>query len=251
MENNPQSIDGRQEKKSCVPCNQSTNHTLLYVLGGWLSPIFRVDEDAETPTMEGKETSLKQVWLIWRCNGCDSLLLQESWVYAEEFETDPIGAIDGASYYPPQEKRRMQLKQFERIPDKLKTIYEQTHNAYVHELDILCAVGLRSLIEGICDDQEISGKHDKLEKKIANLPKLGVRPNRIKNLHSFRFMGNTAIHELTAPNPDDLRLAIEIIEDILNDLYNLDYRLTLLNERQKQNPKFLVPEDNLDSDQPE
>ena len=90
-----------------------------------------------------------------------------------------------------------------------------------------------------------------MEKKIANLPKLGVRPNRIKNLHSFRFMGNTAIHELTAPNPDNLRLAIEIIEDILNDLYDLDYRLTLLNERQKQNPKFLVPEDNLDSDQPE
>lgn len=37
-------------------------------------------------------------------------------------------------------------------------------------------------------------------------------------------MGNEALHRLTPPSRQDLRLAIEIIEDLLNFLYELDYK---------------------------
>ena len=37
-------------------------------------------------------------------------------------------------------------------------------------------------------------------------------------------MGNVAAHELEAPNREDLKLAIEVIEDLLNFLYELDYK---------------------------
>jgi hypothetical protein len=46
----------------------------------------------------------------------------------------------------------------------------------------------------------------------------------VTNLHSLRFIGNEAAHELAAPAEEELRLAIEICEDLLNYLYELDYK---------------------------
>lgn len=275
MEMNQEPTEKRQEKKPCEWCHRTTNHTLLHILGGFefgpveltgdnefrLIPEIEYDGEfefippARIEEMEAegaKITFYKQVWAIWRCDGCNALLLESGMVMREEFETDPISNMDAREYYPApvQGKRKTAFKHFERIPEKLRSIYEQTRDAYVHKLDILCAMGLRGLIEGICDDKEISGKHDSLEKKIKNLAKLGIPGNIIENLHSFRFMGNTAVHELRAPDASDLHLAIEIVEDILNYLYDLDYKLTALNERQrqKQNPKFLLSEDTPNSD---
>ena len=40
--------------------------------------------------------------------------------------------------------------------------------------------------------------------------------------------GNQAVHQLEAPNPNDARLAIEVMEDLLNFLYELDYKASRL-----------------------
>jgi hypothetical protein len=81
------------------------------------------------------------------------------------------------------------------------------------------------VIEGICADKGVKGAN--LEKRIngleAHLPKTIVA-----NLHSFRFMGNEALHELAAPKRTDLKVAIEVSEDLLNFLYELDYKASLL-----------------------
>ncbi len=44
-------------------------------------------------------------------------------------------------------------------------------------------------------------------------------------------MGNKAAHELEAPNESELTLAIEVMEDLLNYLYELEYKVRRL-------PKF-------------
>jgi hypothetical protein len=61
---------------------------------------------------------------------------------------------------------------------------------------------------------------------VSLLPK-----NVVESLHGFRFMGNTAIHELTPPDRNDLRLAIAVSEDLLNYLYELDYKAKSLSRR--------------------
>ena len=66
-----------------------------------------------------------------------------------------------------------------------------------------------------------------LEVKIDNLSSI-LPANIVINLHSFRFIGNDAIHELTPPKAEALRLAIEIVEDLLNFLYELDYKASRL-----------------------
>jgi hypothetical protein len=76
-------------------------------------------------------------------------------------------------------------------------------------------------------DKQIRGKN--LEEKIDGLATI-LPANIVKNLHSLRFMGNIATHELEPPPPYDLRLAVEICEDLLNYLYELDYKTARLGE---------------------
>lgn len=52
--------------------------------------------------------------------------------------------------------------------------------------------------------------------------------NIVRNLHGFRFIGNRAVHELEAPDKSELGLAIDVIEDLLNFLYSLDYKASIL-----------------------
>jgi len=79
--------------------------------------------------------------------------------------------------------------------------------------------------------KNIDGKN--LEQRIDHLEAI-LPANIVQNLHGFRFMGNEALHELGAPDPKDLRLAIEVSEDLLNFLYELDYKASRL---PKQKPK--------------
>jgi hypothetical protein len=69
-----------------------------------------------------------------------------------------------------------------------------------------------------------------LEGKINGLTSI-IPKNIAANLHSMRFLGNQALHELEVPQEDDIHLAISVIEDILNIVYDLDYKSTMLKER--------------------
>ncbi len=216
----------------CHQCNNRTIHTLQYA--EWYAEYEDQHEDG-TPWEYG------DTFLIWRCNGCLTLTLEDAITELDFFGGDENARADykDSHYYPNLGENVIRRRYFG-IPKKIQRIYYETIDAFNNNLNILCATGLRGLIEGICDDKEISGKHDNLEKKIKSLTKAGIPANMTENLHSFRFMGNTAIHELTSPKREELRLAIEIIEDLLNYLYDLDYKLKRLSTSQKQRPKFIV-----------
>ena len=58
--------------------------------------------------------------------------------------------------------------------------------------------------------------------RIAGLQEKGIlTQNNAQTLHEHRCMGNAAVHELARPSVDELRLAIEIIEHILEQLYEI------------------------------
>jgi hypothetical protein len=76
-------------------------------------------------------------------------------------------------------------------------------------------------LEGICAEKGIEGRN--LHTKIDGL-KVYLPANIVDSLHRFRFVGNEAAHELQAPTEAELRLAIEVMEDLLNFLYELDYK---------------------------
>jgi len=126
-----------------------------------------------------------------------------------------------------------------KLKPKLRGIYRETIDSFNSGSLILCTAGLRALLEGVCDDKRITGKV--LRDKINNLQPLLPNKNIIKNLHHFRFTGNKAVHRLEAPERPGTRLAIEVMEDLLNFLYELDYKASRLRKFKKTKKAKSIP----------
>jgi Domain of unknown function (DUF4145) len=108
---------------------------------------------------------------------------------------------------------------------------------------ILCAGGLRALVEGICAGQNIAdgprrnhttGEYDRnrdtgeirrgttLDCKIEALAERNILTVRqAQSLHEHRYLGNMALHELEIPTEAALESAVAIVEHILEGLYSI------------------------------
>ena len=74
------------------------------------------------------------------------------------------------------------------------------------------------IIECICNDKEVTGRN--LEKKISNLKNLGdISKRDVDLLHSLRFLGNDAVHDLSIPDDQDIKVAFNIIEHLIQSIY--------------------------------
>lgn len=162
---------------------------------------------------------------LWQCAGCAECLL-------ERYTTEDDDVELHSEVFPERTKFHTERRHFLKLPDKLDNIYRETLHAFNQRLAVLCAAGIRALLEGICQDKSIDGSN--LKQRIDKLDAL-LPSNIVDNLHAFRFIGNTAVYELTAPSQRDLRLAIEICEDLLNFLYELDYKASQLRESVDRN----------------
>ena len=104
------------------------------------------------------------------------------------------------------------------IPENIRTIYIETIMAFKADLSILTAGGLRAIIEALCNHLKI--KNDNLSVRIDLLHKKGHPTlSESKRLHSIRFMGNDALHEIVKPKKDHLYLLLEIINHLLANLF--------------------------------
>ncbi len=171
---------------------------------------------------------------FWVCAGCDKGTLGE--FYTFDVTNDDDALIADEEYFPGRTILHVEEKNFKQLPKKLTIIYRETLRAYNNSLSILCALGLRALIEGICADKGITDNN--LKTRINKMESIPLPQNIVSNLHSLRFIGNEAAHELAAPTMGELKLAIEICEDLLNYLYELDYKAyQLTSSRQSRKTK--------------
>jgi hypothetical protein len=195
----------------CNHCKQDTNHDLKgdHTASWW-------DEDASFGEMH--------VYRLWVCMGCEHGLLQREYVNSEG-ET-------AFSYYPPRSRNESFAKPYAKLKPHLAAIYKESITCYNGKALILCASGLRALLEGICEDKRIKGKN--LKAKIDGLKTHLPNNKIIRNLHQFRFMGNDAVHELAAPKPAELALAIGVIEELLSFFYELHYKASQLREMRRR-----------------
>jgi len=218
-----------------IYCNRCKNYTRNILRANYEQEFY----PGEYPEMEMEYA--KGEWQIWQCLGCDDVVFLEVWVTSED--QDPLSGkiIPTEHLYPERNNSKpahiIESKEFEHIPAHLDALYHEVINSFNNGSGILCAVGLRALIEGICIDKGIiKGPNDKgkivktLDGKI-NAMKSIVPENITKNLHGFRFMGNDAVHQLAMPPITDLALAITIAEDILNIVYDLNYTTSRLFQR--------------------
>lgn len=227
-----------RKKIYCNACKQDTNH----ILKGWHERNY-VETDIDH---DGDEYPvLRENWLyqFWVCLGCDTATMIEQYHCPDmPLWHDKHGPIENrdTTYHP----QRIYLnkrteKTFLHIPSRLRKIYKEIIAAYQQEMNLLCAVGLRALLEGICisegindeiaynllpgkDPQKKPGKLNTLKDK-CNIPQ-----DIIDSLCKMAVFGNDATHKLDATSQHDISLAIDLIEALLTTLYearlNLEYK---------------------------
>ncbi|MFT3893312.1 MAG: DUF4145 domain-containing protein [Anaerolineales bacterium] len=226
----------KRERIACNSCNQETWHELVASHTATF-PIYQLEE-TEDGLSRWHADDLVERWDIFHCLGCDTVTIKIT-------TKDPTDEESGYywNFLPRRNKKERIKKVFHNTPTHLNRLYNEIISTYNQELLVLCAGGIRALLEGICADKKIkqgitaSGQiRDTLEGKINGLTAI-VPAGIVKNLHGLRFLGNRALHELETPNKADLELALTVIEDILNVVYDLDYRAGLLHKRFKPRRK--------------
>lgn len=217
----------------CNSCQHETNHVCRLDEFSFV----RLDEDEDIDTYGVEVDGLR----LWSCAGCDEWTIEKyaALTVVEEYDALIDPKRIWSTYLPERTRFYAKLKQYHLLPPTLVQVYQEVLHSYNSDLVILCAVGIRTLLEGICADQEIRGGNlfQKIEGLSDMLPK-----NIVSNLHSLRFLGNEAAHELVSPDREEIHLAIQLIEDLLNFLYDLDYRASLLKERRKKLGKKNYPD---------
>lgn len=210
----------QKEQAICNECNHLTWHKVITSHVLTCSTYDGLGGDDYEGEVDSK-------WDLLQCMGCGSISVRMT-IENESFEKPYV------TFYPERTIEHHTAKYYVRLPAKLAHLYYEVSDTFNKKNLILCSAGLRALLEGICVDKGIfegpneKGKTTKsLEGKINGLTSI-VPPSIVKNLHGLRFLGNQALHELDAPNKSDIQLAINVIEDIMNIIYELDYKAQLL-----------------------
>lgn len=212
----------------CNACRQVTNHELI-------------SRHSRTEDL-GDEESGNEIYTlhyeIWKCRGCESMTFRHHEIndFIADVSSDAGFNYDVKETLYPRRIRHI-AKFFFNIPQRLRQIYNETVECFNAGNWLLCGAGIRATIEGICLDKVIvegptsKGKIERnLEGRLNALSKF-IPESIVSNLHGLRFLGNDVVHELKVPKEEDLELALEIVEDMLNVLYNLDYRSKLIAEK--------------------
>jgi hypothetical protein len=216
------------EKIFCNTCNTVTNHALR---ARYSTP--RIEHPHEDPD----PARYANRYSLWCCQGCEEATLEKQ---SASEDRDEEWEAAGGEYYPRRLNDCIQPKFFVRLNSELRQLYNEIISCFNMDCLLLCSVGLRSLIEGICEDQGLHAKE--LWQKIDGLKALLPSQDLIDSLHSFKFSGNYAAHHRIALARDEAKTHIDVMEDILNLLYNLDHKASLMKHASKQ-AEFRSPKD--------
>lgn len=203
---------------SCGQCNRETRHRIL----------------AETTTHWQYEDGRVDVWethQIIQCQGCLTISFRESSRCSEEFDFD---SRTGGMYLPETVKLfpnriagRPVMREAHLLPHNVYRIYQEAHGALCAEFGILAGLGLRALVEAVCVDQQVTNGN--LQNKIDELATSGrITQAGAQILHSLRFMGNAAAHEVKGHSPRQLNAAFDVVEHLLQGVYILPSQATKL-----------------------
>jgi hypothetical protein len=241
--------EGKIFKLFCPDCKRETRHRVV-----------------QSVDMNGQEDIDDDFWIAWNstyqileCQGCSCVSFRSESSNSEDMDPSTGKSLVIEELYPARSKNFLPMKDFWNVPLNLKRIYREVIESFNNELHTLCAGGLRSIIEGICTHQRIkdglievkrkdgsvkSERRKNIEWKIAGLCEKGILTKRnAEVLHECRFLGNEALHELTQPSLDELKLAIQIVEHTLEHIYELPDKAAELHaqaeRRRKKHNKVL------------
>ena len=211
-------------KVLCNRCKNPTNHKILT----------SVEESGSVDLPYDDFFAWNNNFEIIECQGCQSISFRlvksdsETSLSDDEYIDETI--------YPEREIGIWKRKSLLYSPFQIRSIYRETIDSFDNGCFNLCAAGLRMLVEAICKHNGITkGPIKVIEKgveKIKNFKSLEGKINGLSTngklsshnarfLHEHRFLGNNSVHLNFEPTKEELKIAIEIIEHIIETIYEL------------------------------
>ncbi|MCR8659321.1 DUF4145 domain-containing protein [Paenibacillus endoradicis] len=222
----------------CSSCKQKTNHETVV-------------EPFEQKSSIDDDIQWSQKYYIVKCKGCNTVAFLEQYGDEEMWEASPWAEGEREytytyTTYPaePLNKDEFYLaKEFYKVPKFIKELYSEVVDSYNNKSLILCSVGLRMIIEGICKekgiDREVLTNRDGtpktdnitgeekfrflgLEEKLnLMLERDLITPIQSRTLHQIREMGNETAHEITKHDVIIILGALQVLENLLYNIYDL------------------------------
>jgi len=199
----------------CNKCGRDINHQILmdYCEEG------TVILDSDYDFKHGKNDYIGHFcydYQIIKCLGCDTISYRNYNYFSEYQGIDDDGFRE--ERYPALVKRVERKLEF--MPFTFNQIYKEVIITYNNNNFILCASGIRAILEGICKNKGINNNN--LKEKITEMSKKGfISQQHECILHKLRFLGNDAIHNLQVPKQDEINSALDIIEHIIESIYDI------------------------------
>jgi len=227
---------GKIFRVQCTNCNKKTRHMVVQSHDTYGHEIMD----------EIMEISWADNYQIIQCQGCEDVSFRHQSFFSEDQYDHGDDFSDGTIelLYPHRTELHHKMKALYNAPPHLRRIYRETIDSYNSESYTLAAAGLRTLIEGVCATQGVAKGPVKVHRKdgstvVQNKKNIegkinGLVEKRIINeksataLHEHRFLGNEALHELVIPSGTDLVLAIEIMENLLETLFEVPEKANML-----------------------
>ena len=197
---------GETRQVVCNRCDNRTNHLVC-------SSVERRWGDDDIQGVD--------IYEIIRCSGCDTVSFRIGSSNSEDYALDEKGEYfhpETEEIYPSRLMGRTALEDLYSLPEKVRAIYKETHDALCTKLKILAGIGIRALVEAVCSEEQAEG--ETLEKKIDDLVKKEVLTKRnAEVLHRTRLLGNKSAHITRASSDSELDVAFDIVENLLETVY--------------------------------
>lgn len=160
---------------------------------------------------------------VVKCCGCDNVSFDVEIEDESNLEYNNEGYEELVTIhhsYPVKENCIEPLRSWE-IPSLVQRAYTESVEALNNDSLLLASIGFRATVEALCMEKGILKGN--LEKKIDELCKKGIITSLdCERLHATRFMGNESAHQIEKPNREHVLIVLEVINNILNNLYIID-----------------------------
>lgn len=199
-------------KTNCNSCDRETNQKVLY----------RTDPIV-TRSAHRKHRAVTNIYCVIQCLGCSDV----SFLHVEK-HTGRLRADTATFYFNYPETDYSSIDEYDflieddwgKLPRTIADLYSEIQDAFAFDSAILAGIGLRTLVEAICLDQNISGAN--LEKKIQGLLAKGlISSAELPILDKLRLIGNFSAHSIKRLPMGKLNYALSIINHILKSIYIL------------------------------
>lgn len=195
-------------KHPCSTCGRETNHSILAL---------------ETVRSTEPDYHYEERFMLVRCNGCESVSFRkESHDFEAYYQTgeDTWEYDIGIDVFPPFLQGHRPITETHFMPPLVRSVYKETLYAIKLGHYVLAGIGLRATVEAICKELNVEGKT--LSTRISRLAAAGLISRKdAKNLQGIRFMGNDAAHDLQPPKKNAIRIALTIVEHVIETQYTL------------------------------